>query len=167
MNKHIIALTTALLSSFLAITASADIYLGAGIYYSSIDEDGLDESDATPAIYLGWKPIDLIAIELGYYDLGSYENDIQEFEADAITLAAMLTLPTGPINTYAKLGFADASSETSTVLGKAKNDGTENFVAIGSNLNITSLVDIYIELQNFAIDESDLFMLGAGARLNF
>ena len=169
MIKALMPLALVMLSQF----ALADIYIGAGMNVTAlgVDVDTPEDSDTTPSIFLGWKPISFVALELGYYDLGSYEVDDSfagkgSFDAEAMTLAAVGILPAFIFDFYGKVGYADTSISSSDFEDLSEDSGA--FYALGANVNITSLVDIYLELQRISPnDDIDIDMVGAGVRLVF
>ena len=78
----------------LAPLANAGFYIGAGLYNTSVDEkfDNLefDDDDTTGALFLGWRPIELIGAEVGYYDFGEQESENgTTIEGGALTLAGL------------------------------------------------------------------------------
>jgi NADH-quinone oxidoreductase subunit M len=62
----------------------------------------------TGALFLGWRPIELIGAEVGYYDFGEQEADNgTKIEGGAVTLAGLLSFELGPVGLYGKAGVAD------------------------------------------------------------
>ena len=145
--------------AFSAQLAMADFYVGGGINVTSLDVDTGDDSDVVPAIFVGWKPIKFFAVEGGYYDLGKYDK----VDVDTWTLSAVGILPLAILDIYGKLGLADVSLSGADVDGES-----DPFYALGANINITSLIDLYAEVQRIAVtDDTDLDMIGAGIRFVF
>ena len=174
MKKILLSLFVASLA-FTANMAVADIYIGAGANITSLDVnvDTPEDSDTVPSFYVGWKPIKFLALEVGYYDLGAYEVDpgtgVEEISADAFTLAAVGIIPAFMFDFYAKVGYAEASVD-STITGLEEETGA--FYALGANVNITKWIDIYLEAQQMTVasvgnSDLDIQLVGAGVRFVF
>jgi hypothetical protein len=147
--------------------ASADgFYFGGGAYVSEAKVLTLDETDETLAFIIGYNLIDsnffLFSFELGAYDLGEYSSDDVEVDADAISLAAVGSLPLGPfIELYGKIGAAEVSVE----VNDEDFDGTEAFYGVGISFDILDTIDIYLEYLEFDT-EVDLNSVGVGIKFD-
>jgi opacity protein-like surface antigen len=165
-NRFRLACALALAILLAGTPAQADVYIGAGAYKSEAQVSGLDDDDTTTGVQLGYVIIDSVVIlsaELGKYDLGSYSDGGVDVDADALTLAGVLSLAIGPFfEIYAKAGIASADVE---VNGKSE-DGDETFSGIGFSFDILDTVDVYVERLEFDT-EVDSELLGAGVRLQF
>lgn len=144
-----------------------DFYIGAGIYQTNVSLDGLDDNDTTPGFFLGYTFIDssvfMLSAELGKYDLGESDKGGNDIDADAITLAAVATLPLGPFfELYAKAGLAS----TNVDVNGESFDGNDPFTGIGFSFDILDTIDIYAEYLRFDT-EVDSEMIGVGLRLDF
>jgi len=122
MEKKIIALTLFAMSS----AASAGGFFGAGLGQSSADVGpqysvpGLSISDTDTAfkIFGGYEFNENIAIEGGYTYLGEFGGsytytdglylytDSEMVETGALYVAAVATIPLGPVSLFGKAGFA-------------------------------------------------------------
>lgn len=163
------------LSLPLANTAQADgFYVGAGLYQSSIDFDGLNDEDAVPAAFVGynfWDTVAKISAEVGYYDLGSYKESILGstvgVDASAISAMGVAGVGLGPmIEVYAKAGLAVVSADVESAVGKASDNEMEPVYGLGASIDILDIIDIYAEYLRVDSDfETDL--VGVGVRLDF
>jgi opacity protein-like surface antigen len=156
----------ALANLLVSAPAQADIYLGAGVYMSEAQVEALDDDDTTTGFMLGYVFLDsaiILSAELGYYDLGSYDDGGIEVDAEAITLAGVASVALGPFfEIYGKAGIASAKVE---VNGESE-DGDEAFIGAGFSFDVLDTLDIYVEYLDFDT-EVDSNLLGAGLRLQF
>ena len=156
----------ALISLLVAGPTRADLSLGVGLYGSEAQVDTLDDKDTTVGFTLGYVLVDSVVIlsaELGYYDLGSYDDGGIEVDADAITLAGVASFALGPFfEIYGKAGIAAAEVD---VDGRSK-DGDEAFVGAGFSIDVLDTLDVFVEYLEFDT-EVDSELIGAGVRLQF
>jgi hypothetical protein len=164
-------------SSLFAFNATADMYIGGGVYASNVDQsirgNSLDDDDTVPALFVGWKPVSFLAVEAGYYDLGEYSVTVSDGnakitgDADAFTVGVVGILPIWIVDVYAKAGFAYVDYELSA-LQQFTDDGssTDAYGGVGVNINLGGAVDIYAEYLVFD-SEIEVDMLGLGVRLQF
>lgn len=85
----------------LASAGAGGVYIGAGLYNASVDEEidnvDFDDDDTTGALFLGWRPLESIGAEVGYYDFGEQKADNgTRIEGGAVTLAGLLSVELGP-----------------------------------------------------------------------
>lgn len=167
-RSPVLNLSASLLLALLAVpqVATADLYIGAGTYRSEVQFEDLDDDDTTTAIFVGYTFVDtavMLSAELGKYDLGSYRGDGADIEAEAITLAAVLSLAVGPfIELHAKTGLASTDVE----INGLADDADESFSGVGISFDLLDTLDIYAEYIDFDTD-IDSNMLGIGIRLAF
>jgi hypothetical protein len=148
--------------AFVASAAQADIYLGGGVYGTSLDADGFD-GDVAPAVFLGWRPIELAGVEVGYYDFGEFEQSGGgSVDASAVTLAGLLSMELGPVGLYAKGGIAGT---TFKAVG-AKDDSTDPFAGVGLTVDLMDKLYVYGEVLRFATDDA-VDVYGVGLRYSF
>jgi len=152
--------------------ASADgFYVGAGAYKTDVSIDDLDDHDYTPAAFIGYQFIDtdflMFSAELGYYDLGKYDDSDVEVDASAFTLAGVAYLPIGPFfEIYAKAGVSSASIDVKEAGIEDNFDGEKAFGGVGFAFDILDTIDIYAEYLKFD-NQVDSEMYGIGVRLDF
>ena len=153
---------TALLG--LAGAAQADVYAGLGVYSSSIEAaqanalGAIDGDDVTPSLFVGWRPIELIGVELGYYDLGSADQAGNSLDAHALTLAGLLSLELGPVAGYIKAGMANSSFDVTVPAGVSSttfdDTSADPFGGIGISFDVMDKLYIYAEHMIFTGDAS-------------
>ena len=162
-----------LLAACLAFTSSLALaegfYVGAGAYTASVDDviDGttIDDDSTAMAVFVGWRPIELLGIEVGYFDLGSYDvGGGYDLDAAAYTLAGVLTFDLGPVGVYGKLGLAETDLEVDG--GGYDNSGSDPFGALGAYVDVMDTVYIYAEVMRIQA-EVDIDLIGAGVRVDF
>jgi hypothetical protein len=175
MKSWKIRLLKSILAASLAVSAtqaSADgFYIGAGIYSPETEYEAIEESDTTPAFFVGYQFIDtnifMFSAELGYYDLGSVSKNGTKIESDALSLAAVAYLPIGPFfEVYAKAGVAQTNIDYSVENSTTDLGGTEGFGGIGASLDILDTFDLYVEYLVFDT-EVKTESLGVGVRFDF
>ena len=112
-------LLTAIAFLLIASTAQAGGYVGASILSAGVDiEEGTldyDESDESFKIWGGYNFFKFLGVEAAYNDYGDPSDNINvparglptevSVEPTAWTLAAKGTLPLGPIELFAKVGY--------------------------------------------------------------
>lgn len=152
--------------------AHADFYVGGGVYSTSIDADtggggSLEENDVAPAIFLGWRPIELVGVEVGYYDFGNFENAGTSLEGTAFTLAGLLSMELGPVGVYAKGGVANNEFEFSSAGSSSSDSSTDPFGGLGLTVDVMDRLYVYAEYLRFAADDADVDVAGVGLRWSF
>src|SRR6478609_2128038 len=88
-----------------SVSSFADIYVGAGLYQSSVDDSNagvtIDGDDTTIGLVLGYKPNDYFAVEAGHYELGNYTTDDgMGVSASGPTLGISAILPLTVVDVY-------------------------------------------------------------------
>ena len=168
LNKSaaIVTLSIVLLFGLQSNAAAEGFYFGGGIYLTEAQFESLDESDETPALFVGYNLIDsnvfLLSAELGYYDLGDYSDNGVEVDADAYSLSAVGGLPLGPfIELFGKVGIAEVSVNTND----KDFDGSDSFYGVGIGFDVLDTLDIYVEYLDFDT-EIDSNMIGVGLKLD-
>lgn len=158
-----------LLFTILVLTsagARADFYVGGGVYGTSVDENGFKDSDVAPAVFLGWRPIELVGVEVGYYDFGKFESGTNSVDASALTLAGLLSMELGPVGVYAKGGVADPNFKAGQP-GVNIDDGASPFGGVGLTVDLLDKLYLYGEYLHFANDDAAVDVYGAGLRYSF
>jgi OOP family OmpA-OmpF porin len=160
---------TLVLASAAAQAADNGFYLGAGVTQAKLDNVGddfdtgdLDEfeiDDTAFKIIAGFRPLDFLAVEANYMDLGSADENIGgiQFSADAKAFGAYVLgfLPVGPVDLYAKGGLVRWETESSaTGLFDIDDDGTEFGYGAGAQVRLGSLA-ARLEYEQFDVDNTD------------
>ncbi len=154
--------------SLFTFNVSADIYIGGGIYTSEIDETldsiNIDDSDTVPAIFVGWKPMKFLAIELGYYDLGEYSTNLFTGDATAYTLGVVANVPLWVLDVYAKGGLAVVDYDLP--LNTESESESDPYYGVGAAINLGSSIDLYAEYLVFD-SGINVDMIGVGIKFQF
>jgi len=177
MRRLVVASCLALAGTA-AHAADNGIYLGAAVLQSQIDDilgsnTGLDVDDTSWKIMAGIRPLDFIAAELNYMDLGdetasglggSLTGEAKAFSAFGILF---LPLPVPLVDVYGKLGLARWETEGNANAGNVNlisldDSGTEFAFGAGAQVRFGSLA-ARLEYESFDIDNTDgadLYSLG-------
>ncbi len=153
------ALATLSLAAVAPQAAAADngFYLGAGITDSEFDIGGADGSldDNSWKIIAGWRPLDFLAVEANYIDLGSAEEDGFELDASAITVSGLLLAEIGIVDLYARLGFANWNVDaTAPGLGSGSVDDWDPTYGAGIGVHFGS-IGARLEYETFEAGDLD------------
>ena len=169
MRMLFIAAALALAGATTAQAADNGFYLGAGVTQAKLDNVGedfdtgdLDEfeiDDTAFKIIAGFRPLDFLAIEANYMDLGSTSENVGgiQFDADAKAFGAFAIgfLPISLVDLYAKAGLVRWETEASAGgLFDIDDDGTEFAYGAGAQLRFGSLA-ARLEYEQFDVDNTD------------
>ena len=183
MRKGLIA-AAALLTACGMPAQAADngIYIGAGVGQSQVEasegvpEIGSVEFDADATAYkaiLGWRPLDWLAVEGNYLDLGSADDVVLgseiESDIDGLSLSVLGFLPVGPVDLFARVGVLDWDAELSAPDFdlRTKDDGTDFAYGVGVQFRIWGL-SIRGEYERFEVSDADkVDMLSLGLTYTF
>jgi hypothetical protein len=124
-------------------------------------------------VILGWRPLDWLAVEGNYVDLGSADDDVLgekvESDIDGIALSAVGFLPVGPVDVFARVGVIDWDAEIAVpdLDFRAKDDGTDLAYGVGTQFRVWGL-SLRAEYERFDIGEADkVDMLSVGLTYTF
>ena len=183
MRKGLIAVTFLLnLTAAAAWGADNGIYIGAGAGQSQVEASegvpdlGSVEFDGDATAYkliLGWRPLNWLAVEGNYLDLGSADDDVLgteiESDIDGLTLSVLGFLPIGPVDLFARVGVInwDAELTAPEFDVRAKDDGTDFAYGVGAQFRVWSL-SLRAEYERFEISDVDkLDMISLGLTWTF
>ena len=92
-----------------ARAADNGFYIGAGVtqsnYKLSADGDSGSEDDNGYKLIAGWRPLDWLAVEANYTDLGGVTEDGLDIDSSALSVSGLLIAEIGIVDLYAKLGM--------------------------------------------------------------
>jgi hypothetical protein len=122
------------LASFAPQAAAADngFYLGAGITKTDF---GNSLDDNSFKIIAGFRPLDWLAVEANYLDLGGESNGSDSVDASAFTVSGLLIAEFAVIDLYARLGVANWQADA----GGFSDDGWEPALGAGIGAHFGSL----------------------------
>jgi hypothetical protein len=167
----------ALMTPSLASADGVGFMLGGGGYYANVDskvdwEDigdiNFDDSSFAYNLDAGWRFNKWIALDAGYWDLGSFKADLDEFDrkqsfdAKTFSLGGIVSVPLWILDIYARGGAAFWDLDGRNI----DEDGTDPYYGVGAALNIGGSLDLYLEWVRFDT-EIDLDTFGLGARWTF
>jgi hypothetical protein len=153
------ALATLSLAAVAPQAAAADngFYLGAGLTQSSFDLDfevdgenfSGDEDDNGFKLIAGWRPLDFLAIEANYSDLGGLDEDGLTIDTTAITVSGLLLAEIGIVDLYARAGFVNWDTEIGVSgVGSISDDGWEPTYGVGVGVHFGS-IGVRAEYERF------------------
>jgi len=129
----VVALGAVSLASFAPRAAAADngFYLGAGL--TQTDLGGLDGNGFK--IIAGFRPLDWLAVEANYIDMGSESYGGDSVDASAFTASGLLLAEFAVIDLYARVGVANYQTDTNYF----SDDGWEPTLGAGIGAHFGSL----------------------------
>jgi len=145
--KRILLPMTLVAGGLFGCAADNGIYVGAAVSQSQIDAlaPDVDLDETGFKVIAGIRPLDILAVELNYMNLGKDDTSTANFqgdvEAEAIAGFGVLFLPLPIIDLYAKAGVAywETKGNDALALGNLKDDGTEFAYGAGIQAKFDSL----------------------------
>lgn len=145
-----------------AQAADNGFYLGAGLTKTEFDiEDdgfGADElDDESFKVIAGFRPLDWLALEANYIDLGSADEGGVELETNAITLSGLAIAEFGIVDVYARLGVARVSADIDVGNGfvEDSDEAWEPTYGVGVGVHFGSL-GVRAEYERFNTELFDI-----------
>jgi hypothetical protein len=156
------ALGTLSLAAVAPQAAAADngFYIGAGITKTEFDIDGDDfggESldDNSFKLIAGFRPLNWLAVEANYIDLGGDSSDGFDLDTTAITVSALLLAEVGVVDFYGRLGMANFQTDVDIDgLGDFSDDSWEPTYGVGIGAHFGSL-GVRAEYEMFSAELFD------------
>lgn len=156
------ALATLSLAAMAPQAAAADngFYLGAGITQTNfdfeVDEIGSDDFDDSGfKVIAGWRPLDFLAVEANYTDLGGQSEDGVSIESTALSVTGLLLAEIGIVDLYAKAGFVNWDTKFAVSgEGSASDDGWEPIYGAGVGVHFGS-IGVRAEYEMFSAEPFD------------
>jgi OOP family OmpA-OmpF porin len=188
MKKHTLAALAVL--SLAALPVSAQYgqvpqhwYIGAGIGGGNLNVSGtdltgltnatVDDTDTTYTVRLGWRFHPYMALELGYYDLGTYQFHGQgvgaidgSAKAKSVGLSFVGILPLDALDLYGRIGYArselkvNASTNVIATPFNEKDHQNEFTYGVGARWNIGRNWGIFGEWMKNDKIEVDSYLIG-------
>lgn len=146
-----------------AQAADNGFYLGAGITKTEFDSDDIDTvelDDSSFKLIAGIRPLDWLAFEVNYVDLGSDSESIapgisSKIDADAVTGSVLLLKEFQVVDVYARAGLAHWKVDGSiTGQGSDSETGDEFTYGVGVGVHFGS-VGVRAEYEKFQINDID------------
>lgn len=144
-------------------------YLGVGAGQFNVEVDDLDTTDeareafdgddTTYKAFGGWRFNRFIGVELAYMDLGKPEDTIEnvrvETEIDGFTPYVIGTLPLGPVELFAKVGYYFYDVKINGQSLASVDDSGEDLV-YGAGVGLTLFEHLHARLEYEIIDVSEV-----------
>lgn len=167
LRRHFLIPALALLAAATSAgAAEKGIYVGAGITKAQIDDigdvDSFDIDNTAWKAIVGFRPLDVLAVEANYLDLGSENATIgpvsAEADAKAFGAYGLVFLPIPIVDVFAKAGLVrwelNGRTTGGTGLFQLDDDGTDFAYGAGAQFNLGRLC-IRGEYERFDIDNTD------------
>jgi hypothetical protein len=180
MNMKFAALAALTLAAFgpQAMAADNGFYLGAGITQTKFDTDefGAEELDDNSfKVIAGWRPLDWLAVEANYIDLGGESvsdgtTDIS-LDTNAVTVAGFVIAEIGIVDLFAKAGYAFWNADIEIddpILGSidASEDGNDLLYGAGIGVHFGS-VGVRAEYEIFEMEDLDVDTISLSVTYTF
>jgi hypothetical protein len=146
-----------------AAAADNGFYIGAGITQTNFDLDldiegeelSEDADDNGYKLIVGWRPLDFIAVEANYADLGGPDEDGVSIDSTVLSVNALLLAEIGIVDLYARAGYANWDSKISVSgAGSVSDDGWEPIYGAGVGVHFGSF-GVRAEYEFLAVDAFD------------
>lgn len=139
-----------------AAAADNGFYLGAGITQTNFDLTVDDLGDSTDdngyKIIVGWRPLDMFAVEANYSDLGGFDEDGVNVDSTVLSVNALLLAEIGIVDLYARAGYANWDSKISVSgAGSISDDGWEPTYGAGVGVHFGS-IGVRAEYEWLSVD---------------
>jgi hypothetical protein len=142
-----------------AAAADNGFYIGAGITQTEFDIEDIGSGeldDNSFKLIAGFRPLNWLAFEANYIDLGGFEEDGVFLDATAITVSALGIAEFGVIDLYARAGLANWKLDYGIEdFDSVDEDGWEPTFGVGVGAHFGS-VGVRAEYEMFKTD-TDLF----------
>jgi hypothetical protein len=153
------ALGTLSLAAMAPKASAADngFYLGAGVTQTEFDVDDIGNGeldDNSFKIIAGFRPLDWLAVEANYIDLGGESSGGVNLDATATTLSALAIAEFGVIDVYGRVGVANWNVDLESGLFNEDDDGWEPTFGVGVGAHFGSL-GVRAEYEQFSADLFD------------
>ena len=155
------------------------LFISAAGQYGQMDKNyNIDDADDLKAVFddndvglnagIGWRFTKWLAVDAGYWDLGTFKSDeLQgggkiDLDTSTYTVGAIVSVPLWIVDVYARGGAAFWQADSNQV----DNDGNDLYYGVGVALNIFSSIDLYLEGVRFDLD-TNIDTVGLGVRITF
>ncbi len=176
--KRQIALLISLFWLSAPVWADGDLYIGASVGSVALNtdfddfDDNIDSDDTGFSATLGVQFSELLALEGGYSNFGTYSalfstplgTTSLNAELSGFDVFGVLRLPLGPLDVFGKAGVVFWDSEAEAVFASppglpnrlsSDNDGTDLAFGVGADIALGNQLSLRGEFEWFDIDETD------------
>jgi hypothetical protein len=137
-----------------ASAADNGFYLGAGVTQTKFDADDVDGDfkldDNSFKVIAGFRPLDWLAVEANYLDLGSESGNGAKIDSNALTASVLFLKEFQIIDFYARAGLARWNVDASLDGLDTSDDGNEFTYGAGVGVHFGSL-GVRAEYERFKI----------------
>jgi len=144
-----------------AAAADNGFYIGAGITQTEFDIDDIGSGeldDNAFKLIVGFRPLNWLAFEANYIDLGGLDESGVELDTSVITVSALALAEFNIIDIYGRVGMAnwraDANVEFEDVDVDLDDDGWEPTFGVGIGAHFGSF-GVRAEYEMFSADLFD------------
>ncbi|MEO8018112.1 MAG: outer membrane beta-barrel protein [Pseudomonadota bacterium] len=139
-----------------AAAADNGIYIGAGLTKSEFDVGSASDSldDNSFKLIVGIRPLNWLAVEANYIDLGSMDEGGVSLDAKATTVSALAIAEFAVIDLYARVGMANWKLNASLNGSSGSDDGWEPTYGVGIGAHFGS-IGVRAEYERFNVDDLD------------
>jgi opacity protein-like surface antigen len=162
LKKIAVAATLAMLASTSFAADRAPIYVGTDLGTSEID-DFAGRTTGYGA-YIGYALTPTFAIELGYRNLGKFEegNVVARVHQSAASIVAGLPVATG-VNVYGRLGFNHISAQLEQGSARETESRGDFLMGLGASYDITKEITARAEFQK-VMNDANNFSVGVSVK---
>jgi hypothetical protein len=141
-----------------ASAADNGFYLGAGVTQTKFDADELSDDfeldDNSFKVIAGFRPLDWLAVEANYIDLGSESGGGGSIDSNAITASVLFLKEFHVIDLYARAGIARWNVDTDFGPIDESQDGNEFTYGVGVGAHFGS-IGVRAEYERFKLGDFD------------
>lgn len=140
-----------------AAAADNGFYLGAGITQTEFDVDDIGSGeldDNSFKLIAGFRPLNWLAVEANYIDLGGESDADFSLDATALTVSALAIAEVGVVDLYARAGLANWNVDVEVDDFSTDDDGWEPTFGVGVGAHFGSL-GVRAEYEMFSADLFD------------
>ena len=139
-----------------AAAADNGFYIGGGITTSKFDVGNASDSldDNSFKLIAGFRPLNWLALEANYIDLGSASDPGASLDAQAYTLSGLFIAEFAVIDLYARLGMANWNLDASFSGLSNSDSGWEPTYGVGIGAHFGSL-GVRAEYETFQVNDFD------------
>jgi len=146
-----------------AQAADNGFYLGAGLTQTKFDVDEIGSGeldDNSFKVIAGFRPLDWLAFEANYLDLGSDSSQGDSFDTSAFTVSALGLWEIGIVDLYARVGVANWRADLEVAgVGDFDDDGWEPTYGVGVGVHFGS-IGVRAEYEQFNAELFDEVLTG-------
>jgi len=164
-----IFLASALLWSTSSLASSIlGVYAGLSVGKAEIENTSPALDDTATKVYVGYRILGPLAFEVARVDLGEFGS--LPIAIDGIAADAVLYLPAGPINVFAKAGLFNWNADYNGAV--PAGSGTDTKFGFGLEYNLLLNIDFRLEYEKYSgvggtVINEDINMISAGVNIAF